>query len=1405
MPPASESLFSRFRNRVQPLRNRVQPQHLGQRLLTRGVSACIGLGTLFFGTSASVANIVLDGSTTGLIIYDNGCQNLCTISGGELRGGNLFHSFSEFVIPSGGDALLTTPFGFLPSSVESIFIRVTGSATDIDGSFRVSSLYLNSPDIYFLSPKGISIGGNARLDYPGNFLFSTAERLNFDSGGVFDATDPAPNAKPPLTISGLNGLPNILQLGNVPGAINFLSSGLTEPDFIPQTHQHQFSIVGRDVNFDGVDISTPGTLYIASVDNNQVVNLNFPASGDEIDFTYGSPTVFRDIGLINSTLSSGSLSNLDDAGSIELIGQNLQLRSNSLISALTDVAGGDISLDFTGLVELETASRISTRANTASAIAGEISVNSGEMRLAQGSLVNSFSTTSGGDISVNVARHVELDSQSKIFTQTTAITANSGDISISADSLNLLDQSLISTSTNAGSGEIGLAIVGDVLIEDLSRISTLPSSTATSGSNISLDAGGRVRLLNQGIISTQPNTNSANFGLIDISSANLELIQQGEISTTAGAISVNSGEIQLAQSSQIESSTDTSGGDITLNANNGPVTLDTLSTITTQATTLTASAGNITMSAGSLSLLDQNEIVTQSNSGDGEINLAIAGDVLIEDSSRISTFASDPTASGSNITLNANGRVALDSQGKITTQATTATANAGNINLSAANLSLLKLNEISTQTNSGGGDIILLVLGDVQVNDSSLVATTAKNNAAIAGNITLASDSLTVDGGGRIISGFNGFTSGNLDIDVDEVNINENGEIATVAHDPSNPGSGASAGDISIDGTHVSIQSEGKIYTLTEDLGGDLKFGLTGDLSNRDSGSQIAVRAVGTSDAGDLTLAARNLRLANQSEILSQTDQGGGTLNLALGEDIFLDTASSIASKAQEGSGASAGGLSLTGRNLSIDGDNSIIFSLTENGGGAINLDLRNDVTLSNGAKLGTFLTNNGDAIDGDVGSIRLQAINLSQNNNADIITETAGGQGNIDINLLGGDLAVIGGNLGNSEIITKLATTKGAAGDIAISANNVTFDQGLLLTETDQPGGDIDVNATGTIQFDQSQIRLSSPTGTGHTGNLSLTSQSNLAPVGILLSNTELLNEANNTGGNVALTAQGEVELQDGSFISIDSSGANGNLTVTASAFRSNGITANNDVLLEQGTLGNLSLPTEVTGFDPVASQVERTNANSELLPNPIPAPEIPPPITVIPPSPPSPVTLPPVTPPPVTPSPTGSPVNSPVVTPANPPTTTETNGEPSASPDETPSEPKPTNFFRQPTNLNGLASIFQFYGYDPSSEGYTPWSCSAARVSRFQVSGRGGMGSNPFSLNSSSTSLNDLGQWDEGTMSSTMAHSSRLPALHPGPSQDWLEAQTWQRDSQGKVQLVAPSSLALAQTKTQGCKSLR
>lgn len=106
-----------------------------------------------------------------------GCPVNCLITGGQTAGSNLFHSFSQFSIPTGGAAT------FDPQPFTSrIFSRITGNIpSQINGELRVNG----GADLFLVNPAGIQFGPNARLNMTGSFIGTTAQTIDFGGGEKF--------------------------------------------------------------------------------------------------------------------------------------------------------------------------------------------------------------------------------------------------------------------------------------------------------------------------------------------------------------------------------------------------------------------------------------------------------------------------------------------------------------------------------------------------------------------------------------------------------------------------------------------------------------------------------------------------------------------------------------------------------------------------------------------------------------------------------------------------------------------------------------------------------------------------------------------------------------------------------------------------------------------------------------------------------------------------------------------------------------------------------------------------------------------------------------------------------------------------------------------------------------------
>nr|MDJ0636237.1 filamentous hemagglutinin N-terminal domain-containing protein [Xenococcaceae cyanobacterium MO_188.B29] len=160
------------------------------------------------------------------------------ISGGAVRGSNLFHSFQEFNIDEGKGAYFNNP-----AAIQNIFSRVTGgNPSEIMGRLGV----LGNANLFFLNPNGILFGENASLDIRGSFLATTAESILFPDGNKFSALNP--EAAPLLTV-------NVQQ----PIGLEFVSKEgiITNAANLTVASRQTLSLSGSDVATTG-NLTAPG-------------------------------------------------------------------------------------------------------------------------------------------------------------------------------------------------------------------------------------------------------------------------------------------------------------------------------------------------------------------------------------------------------------------------------------------------------------------------------------------------------------------------------------------------------------------------------------------------------------------------------------------------------------------------------------------------------------------------------------------------------------------------------------------------------------------------------------------------------------------------------------------------------------------------------------------------------------------------------------------------------------------------------------------------------------------------------------------------------------------------------------------------------------------------------------------
>ncbi|WP_422665716.1 filamentous hemagglutinin N-terminal domain-containing protein [Anabaena sp. PCC 7938] len=230
-----------------------------------------------FTAKKAIAQIVPDNTLPVNSQVQSGCS-ICEINGGTIRGVNLFHSFKEFSVPTGGEALFNNS-----SAIQNILTRVTGNTiSHIDGMIRTHG----NANLFFINPNGIIFGENANLNIGGSLIASTANSIKFVDGTQFSRQ--VSQSTPLLTIS----MPIGLQFAAHPRLIqvNSKATGL-------QIQANQtLALVGGDISLDAATLKTNGgRLELGSVAGEGLVKLTSTNQG--FSFNYEGIQKFGNIQL----------------------------------------------------------------------------------------------------------------------------------------------------------------------------------------------------------------------------------------------------------------------------------------------------------------------------------------------------------------------------------------------------------------------------------------------------------------------------------------------------------------------------------------------------------------------------------------------------------------------------------------------------------------------------------------------------------------------------------------------------------------------------------------------------------------------------------------------------------------------------------------------------------------------------------------------------------------------------------------------------------------------------------------------------------------------------------------------------------------------------------------------------
>jgi filamentous hemagglutinin family protein len=824
-------------------------------------------------TDCVVAQIIPDNTLPINSSVPVGCTN-CTIEGGTIRGVNLYHSFREFSVQSGGTARFNNP-----PQIQVIFTRVTGgSISNIDGLIRTNG----SASLFLLNPNGILFGPNARLAIDGSFTATTASHLKFPGGSEFSAINP--QAPPQLIVNVTPGI----QYGPSRAGATITSTGNLSVgqdltlDSDRLNLQGQFQ-AGRDVTLqtqDKVQVQGASLQVISggSVTYGTVVFNVVGGDPTNLDFTLRSDktiTGVGDISVFDPNGAGGLLVDFQSKGNINIQGITTNGGNIKLVSTQNDVKtanlntanfedGGNIYLSakedvfVKSIISSEVAVDEQGKIVLISDTGGVIEVFSGGKIVANSVFTAAFMTA--GSINLEAANgNITFDSLDSRTTGSASFNVESGTIRVVASKGKIISSGALTSDSVAGSGgNIHLEAANEILIDG--NIFSFTGSSPTG--NEPLRKGGDITITSttNGDVSITGSVRSNAFfrgnpGEITIISKNGSItvgnpednIPDGIDTSSCQGIDIcgnqNAGKIRLEATNGniatdiISAVSDLgNGGDITLLTTNGNVNVELIRAYTyPKPGTGFNRAGNVEIAAAGGSL-DLGEVFAFSTDGQG-------GDVTLRSTNGILVNSINTTGKvgSGNITVNTDGAFTTRFRSKfrggnrlplssVITSDTFGSSDGGDINITARSISLLEGAQISASThNSGDGGNITLRAADFMKIDGIAPERISPGVFAPTGEATILPNGIPILPGvlgDRFLGGY--VRSGNSqDRDASSPQLFPSGVFAQTTVNPTkNEISTGDAGKINIETGRLIIQNQGAIAATTfgSGKGGDIEI-----------------------------------------------------------------------------------------------------------------------------------------------------------------------------------------------------------------------------------------------------------------------------------------------------------------------------------------------------------------------------------------------------------------------------------------------------------------------------------------------------------------------------------------------------------------------------------------------------
>jgi filamentous hemagglutinin family protein len=642
-------------------------------------------------------SIAADSSLNTIVTSSNGKD--FTIQAGSKAGPNLFHSFGDFSIPTGGSAnfdLIATP------TISTIFSRVTGrNISTIDGI--IFSQNSTGPiNLFILNPNGLILGPNARLAVSGSVIASTASAVSFGDGQDFNRDTPTSA----LSIT----TPIGLQLGQNPGSIVLQGTGyplgdsqflgfspttITGPIDLQGPTGQTLALVGQGIRFENASLGIEGgNLELGSVGAGASVSLLANDQGFQLGYAPETP-------LADLSLTGRSLLSLGGAQTsrLNLVGNQVRIADGAMI--LSQNQGNSpaepiqIQADRLDIISSDrlTGLRSGISSETFGGEGAPIQLKIGELRVDSGGgiLSKNVGLAPSGTVDIQASRRIEVNG---FAPENPLLTSNIGSLTLGAGTPGMVQISapvidvtegggIVSTTFQQGSAA-SLLILSD-------RLSISGATSFRSPSTVSSTSFG-----------------TGNSGDVTLQTRSLLITGGGDLGTSSHNQG-NAGQVKINATDYIEISGQSEGGASSISSSLRAIESPLYRQLLGLPEVPTGMAGGVTIQTPKLTLSQGGKIYA-GNEGNGDAGiLSLQIDRLILSNGSIE--AKTLNGQGGNLSINSKQSIVIQNNSLISASAGTL-GNGGNIKINSPFVLGLGNSDIIANAIVGrGGNISLATQG----------------------------------------------------------------------------------------------------------------------------------------------------------------------------------------------------------------------------------------------------------------------------------------------------------------------------------------------------------------------------------------------------------------------------------------------------------------------------------------------------------------------------------------------------------------------------------------------------------------------------------------------------------------------------------------------------------------------